>query len=319
MEKYIGHPNQVYGVEEMRLVGGRGDGMRMLYVRNAAGLSFMISADRAADIVRLSVKGDNYAYTSPCGFVSPAYYDKNAFLSSFTAGFCTTCGLSAVGTPCVDDGEETVLHGTVSNIPCENIYHFIENGEIHIRATVRDASLFGRKLLLHREYVCPIDKNEIRMTDTIENIGGTDAPLEVLYHCNMGYPLLDEGAKLTIPHHGVRARNEHAETGLATAAVIEPPQRGYTEMCFYYEMSGKPTVTLMNEKLGRGVSITYDTAELPFFTEWKMMGEGEYVLGLEPGNCLPDGRAAQREMGRLEILSPGAEKTHHLTFGFPEV
>ena len=34
MNTYIGHPSQLYGVEEVRLVGGKGDGMRMLYVRN---------------------------------------------------------------------------------------------------------------------------------------------------------------------------------------------------------------------------------------------------------------------------------------------
>ena len=45
-----------------------------------------------------------------------------------------------------------------------------------------------------------------------------------------------------------------------------------------------------------------------------MMGEGDYVLGLEPGNCEPDGRDVMRKQGKLEILAPGAEKTHHLTF-----
>ena len=31
---YIGHEQQLYGVEEHRLVGGKGDGMRLLEVRN---------------------------------------------------------------------------------------------------------------------------------------------------------------------------------------------------------------------------------------------------------------------------------------------
>lgn len=318
MNDYIGHPAQVFGVEEVRLVGGKGDGMRLLQVRNAAGLAFTVNADRAADITRLSVGGVNYGYFAPCGWVAPSFFDKNDFLASFTAGFFTTCGLTAVGTPCLDEGEQTTLHGTVSGIPCENIYHFIENNEIHIVATVREASLFGRKLLLRREYICPIDKNEIRMTDRIENIGEAETPLQVLYHCNMGYPLLSEDAKLTVPHHGVRGRNPHAESGLATAAVVEAPQAGYEEMCFYYEMEGEPTVSLFNEKLGRGIAITYDTRELPFFTEWKMMGKGEYVLGLEPGNCLPDGRASERAAGHLEFLAPGATKTHRLTFTFTE-
>ena len=319
MKDYIGHPAQVYGVEEVRLVGGKGDGMRLFQVRNAAGLAFTVNVDRAADITRLSVGGVNYGYFAPCGWVAPSFFDKHEFLASFTAGFFTTCGLRAVGSPCVDEGEETTLHGTLSGIPCENIYHFIENDEIHVVATVREASLFGSKLLLKREYVCPLYENEIRMTDRIENIGTTESPLQVLYHCNMGYPLLSPEAKLTIPYIGeIEARTAHAASGLSTATVIEEPQDGYEEMCFYYQMEGAPTVSLFNEKLGRGVEISYDTRELPFFTEWKMMGKGEYVLGLEPGNCLPEGRAAERAAGHLEFLAPNATKTHHLTFRFTE-
>ena len=85
MNKYIGHHLQLYGVEEMRLVGGKGDGMRILNVRNNKGLEFMISIDRCGDIVKLSFKGDNFGYFAPCGYVSPQYYDnKNTgFLKSF--------------------------------------------------------------------------------------------------------------------------------------------------------------------------------------------------------------------------------------------
>jgi hypothetical protein len=35
------------------------------------------------------------------------------------------------------------------------------------------------------------------------------------------------------------------------------------------------------------------------------MGFGDYVLGIEPGNCLPEGRVKAREAGRLRMLSPG--------------
>ena len=35
---YYGHPSQFFGVEEHRLVGGRGDGMRLLEIRNGLGL-----------------------------------------------------------------------------------------------------------------------------------------------------------------------------------------------------------------------------------------------------------------------------------------
>ena len=62
---YIGHASQLCGVEEVRLVGGKGDGMRRLQLRNATGLEKTVSADRCADISRLVFKGDNMGYFSP--------------------------------------------------------------------------------------------------------------------------------------------------------------------------------------------------------------------------------------------------------------
>ena len=320
MNKYIGNPLQIYGVEEVRLQGGKGDGMRLLNVRNGKGLEFTISVDRAGDISRLSFKGDNYGYFAPCGYVAPQYYDDKGagFLKSFTAGFITTCGLTAVGSPCTDDGEELPLHGTISNIPCDNVGHWIENDEIHIKLLVRDAVLFGRKLVLEREYICPINENVIYMTDKIKNTGSAVSPLEVLYHCNMGYPLLSENAVVTIPSTKVEARNDHAATDIANCLKMEKPQKDYEEMCFYHTMSGKAEVSIFNDDIGKGLKMVYDTNQLKYFTEWKMMGEYDYVLGLEPGNCLPDGRDVMREKGMLEFLEPGEEKVHSITFEFIE-
>ena len=320
MIKYLGHKNQVYGVEEMRLSGGKADGMRMLFVRNAKGLEFWVSVDRAADISRLTFKGDNYGYLSACGYVSPQYYDDKGlgFLKSFTSGFFTTCGLTAVGSPSVDDGEELPLHGTISNTPCENIMHWETDDEIHIKATVRDAKLFGHKLILEREYIVPIFKNEIYMTDTIKNIGSTTAPLEVLYHCNMGYALLSENAVIKIPSTEVLPRSEYAKQGIPTCLECEKPQSDYEEMCFYHTLHGNTEVSMYNPDIKKGIKMSYDTKELKYFTQWKMMGEYDYVMGLEPGNCLPDGRDVMREKGILEFLKPDEQKVHHIKFEFTE-
>lgn len=320
MKEYIGNELQIYGVTEMRLTGGKADGMRMLSVRNGGGLEFEISLDRCGDISRISFKGDNMGYFAPCGYVSPKYYDNvgNGFLKSFTAGFFTTCGLTAVGSPCVDGDEELPLHGTISNTPCESFCHYIENDEIHIKLTVREASLFAYKLVLEREYVCPLFGNEIRLTDRIKNIGSEDTPLEVLYHCNMGYPLLSENAEVTIPSLDVKPRNDHAREGIESCLKLEKPQRGYEEKCYYHTLSGNTCVSIYNKDINKGLNIKYDTSELPFFTEWKMMGEYEYVLGLEPGNCLPDGRDVMRAKGSLEFLKPDEEKIHNIKFEFTE-
>ena len=41
---YIGHEAQLWGVEEVRLQGGKGDGMRLLNVYNGAGLRYIAPA-----------------------------------------------------------------------------------------------------------------------------------------------------------------------------------------------------------------------------------------------------------------------------------
>ena len=41
-----------------------------------------------------------------------------------------------------------------------------------------------------------------------------------------------------------------------------------------------------------------------------MMGVRDYVLGLECGNCYPDGRDVMRKTGMLKSLEPGEQKTY---------
>lgn len=320
MNKYIGHQNQLFGVEDVTLSSGKGKGMRLLQVKNGSGLEFTVSVDRCADLSKVSFKSVNYGYFAPCGYVSPDYYDNigSGFLKSFTAGFLTTCGLTAVGSPCADNGEDLPLHGTISNTPCENISHWIENDEIHIKAIIRDASLFSHHLILEREYVAPLFKNELYITDKIKNIGNCESPVQVLYHCNIGYPLLDENAVVTIPAEEVIPRNNHAASDIENCLKMQKPTSGYEEMCYYHTMQGQTVVSVFNPTINKGIKMSYDTSELKYFTEWKMMGEYEYVLGIEPGNCRPDGRDVMRKQGIMETLAPGGKKVHHIKFEFTE-
>ena len=73
---------------------------------------------------------------------------------------------------------------------------------------------------------------------------------------------------------------------------------------------------IANAKAGVGVRVCYKKDELPFFTEWKMMGKGEYVLGLEPTNAFLDGPKIGEEGCEARVLSPGASESYALTFSF---
>ncbi len=314
MNPYIGHDSQVYGIEEHRLVGGKGDGMRLLEVNNGKGLELTVSLDRAADISRLRFRGINMSYFSPCGYVAPAYYDcvGGNWLKSFTAGFLTTCGLRAVGSPCVDEGEELPLHGTIANQPAESAYWLEENGELVVRATVKDEGIFAPKLRLMREIWVSLEKNDVTICDTIENTGDTKQPLEILYHMNMGYPLLDEDSVVEIPSIGVTPRDDHAAEDIENWMHMIKPEAGYVERCYYHKFEKEGKASIYQPKLGQGLEITFDAEELDGFVEWKMMGVRDYVLGLECGNCYPDGRDVMRRTGMLKFLEPGEKKTYQV-------
>ncbi len=318
---YEGHPHQIRGVERYALVGGRGDGMRLLHVRNGLGLEFDIAEDRCADIVRLSFRGVNCGYFAPAGFAAPAYYDKDGtgFLKSFTAGFFTTCGLRAVGSPCEDDGETLPLHGTISHTPAESVMISEHAEEIIITAEIRDAVLFADKLTLRRTYRISCRQNTVALHDEVVNEGSRTSPVMLLYHCNMGYPLLSETSEVLIPHVSVSARNAHAAASIETARVMEQPQADYEECCYYYDMQqmrGRAYAGIYNRTVGTGVVLSYDPTGLDCFTEWKMMGKHDYVLGLEPGNCYPDGRDVMRERGILKTLAPDGRYQTDLSFAF---
>lgn len=315
MNPYIGHEHQISGVEEHRLVGGKGDGMRLFEITNGKGLEMTVSPDRNGDISRLRFQGINMSYLSPCGYVAPAYYDRTEsnWLKSFTAGYLTTCGLQAVGSPCVDEGEVLPLHGSIANQPAEHAYWEEDEKEIRIHTTTKDEVIFGRKLALRRTIAVSKEENRFSIEDEIENTGDQTEPLEILYHMNMGYPLLDEDSVITIPSAEVLPRDDHAAEDIANWMHMEKPQAGYQERCYYHKFpDGKGFASIWQPKLNIGLEISFDAKELDGFVEWKMMGVRDYVLGLECGNCYPDGRDVMRRTGMLKFLKPGEKKRYRV-------
>lgn len=313
--QYIGHTSQLYGVEEVRLVGGKGDGIRLLQLHNAAGLSMTVCADRCGDIYRLNFKGDNMGYFSPTGYVAPAYYDdKNAgFLKSFTAGFMTTCGLIGAGNPCTDDGEYVPLHGTIGNTPCERIWWDEDAENLYIHAHINDSVALSRKLYMIRTIAVSKLENRFTVTDTVENRGDKESPIQILYHMNIGYPLLSENAVLDINSRQVKARNDHAQKDIDTWDKILPPAPGVAEQCYYHIFEDTACAGIYNPDIRKGLRIAFDPKVLNYFTQWKMMRCQDYVLGLEPGNCHPDGRDIMRKEGALSFLQPGQQTTFQFT------
>jgi hypothetical protein len=78
---------------------------------------------------------------------------------------------------------------------------------------------------------------------------------------------------------------------------------------------GWSRAAFMNSKKNLGIYIYYDTRYLPHFIQWKFLEMGNYVTGLEPSNCLVEGRSKERKQRSLIYLEPGEKKVIQLEIG----
>jgi hypothetical protein len=321
--KYVGDFSQVFGIKEYILADGKAKGVKAFDVKNGSGLEFTLIADRCLDIAGLSFKGINCSYITKAGIVAPEYYDANGigFLRSYFAGFLTTCGLRNVGSPCEENGEVFPLHGRISNIPAEEVCattEWTDGGPVlTISGKMKEARLFGENLILGRTITCRYGENKIILQNTIENCGFKREALMLLFHFNMGYPLLDENAILVTSTGILTPRDQDAIDGEATFSQCQAPTPDYAEQVFYHNLKANPngetSVALINKKLNLGAAIHFNKNQLFNFTQWKQMGEGDYVMGMEPCNCYVGGRTDPRNADIREYLEPGEIRNFDVT------
>jgi acylphosphatase len=320
--KYVGDLSQLFGVKDYRINGGKADGVRAVDIKNGSGLEFTVLPDRGLDMAYLSYKCVNFSYISKTGIVAPEYFQQSGkgFLRSFFAGFLTTCGLTYNGSPCNDEGEELGLHGRISNTPAEEVYAGTEwtSGQpvMKVKGKMREAGVFAEHVVLDREITCKYGENKIYINDIVENQGFREEPLMMLYHFNLGYPLLSSKSYFVSPSIKVVPRDEDAAIGLDDYSKMQVPTPGYNEQVFYHELradeNGRTFAARINPIQELGVAIWFNKKQLGRLTQWKQMGEGEYVVGIEPCNCHVEGRAKERKNGTLEFIKPGEKREFNL-------
>jgi galactose mutarotase-like enzyme len=133
----------------------------------------------------------------------------------------------------------------------------------------------------------------------------------VLYHVNLGWPLLDSGTVVDIPASSVTPRDPDAVEGMDRRTQIGEPQLGYREQVYIHERT-EHVARVTNAR--RGLAVTLRSSDsLPAIFEWKLTATKHYVLGLEPANT-PEiqGRAAARANGRLPRLEPGESRSYSI-------
>lgn len=313
--RHTGDIRQIADVRLCELSDGPGRGVRLAKFKTGSGFDFTVLLDRGLDIHDASYKGKALAWQSAGEITSPSFYEPEGtgWLRNFHGGWLNTCGLTNAGSPGRDDLGEYGQHGRVSNLPAHVLgcggRWLADEYELWLEASLRETSVFGFNLQLTRRLTARLGESSLQIADTIENLGDRAAPFMLLYHCNFGFPLLAAGSRLVMKKKSTRPRDEAAKPGLGTHLVMDHPQSGYAEQVFFHEMipakDGFVNIALVNEDLQLAGYVSYRQQELPELIQWKQMGTGTYVLGIEPANCLVMGRAAERQRGTLRMLAPG--------------
>ncbi|MCK5863352.1 MAG: aldose 1-epimerase family protein [Candidatus Hydrogenedentes bacterium] len=330
LRKRVGNMDQIAGVRTVTLADGNEHPGRAAIIKTGAGLEITVLLDRGLDIAAASFQGKAIGWRSTTGDAAPQYYEAEGlrWLRSYFGGLVTTCGLSRVGAPDTDSANNGQgLHGRISHTPARNIcvQQYWEKNKylLKVTGTMRETSVFGENLTLTRTVQTALGEKKFWIHDVVTNEGFRKTPLMLLYHCNMGWPVLDENSQIIAPSRIVAARDDHARKGQEQWDHMEKPTRNYQEKCYYHDMApgqdGTVTVAMINDGFssdtGFGGYVKYNKRELPRFVQWKMMGEQDYVCGLEPCNCGVEGRDIDEEKGLLDYLSPGEQREFHLEFG----
>jgi hypothetical protein len=320
--QYIGNSAQLGGTRHYVLSDGRGRDMRAIDVNSGSGLQYTILPDRGMDISLASFKGHNLVYLSCNGETHPSFFEPESFgwLNTFTGGLLTTCGLTYLGAPVKDGEEELGLHGRYSTIPARMVSDLSEwvgdDYHIRLRGIIEEGHIFGYKIRLEREISSVQGQNIIRIKDTVTNFGYKPSPYTILYHMNMGYPLLSEFSELVLDPANTVPATPYAGEGINDFRRFRKPEANCEEQVYFHLMKadnkGQAKVSLLNRKLGISLAIKFDTNQLPYLTEWKMMGMGEYVLGLEPCNVPARNRVALKEDNILPWLKAGETVTNNI-------
>ena len=333
-----GDVDAVGGVRAVVLDDGVERGIRAIEFRTGGGLRFEVLVDRAMDIGVAEFDDYSFGWRSATGFRHPGLHEINdedglSWLRSLS-GLVVTCGLDHTLFGGQYDAsnyryppKETIrhgLHGRVANIPARLVgYGRAWDGDqavLWAEGEVRQAAVFGEHLVLRRRIEADLGGNEIRLVDTVVNSGFVPTPHMFLYHCNLGWPLLDEGSEFDARIRATTWSSESAQSQGGPYLRFEAPVPGFIEQVYEHQLDadpdGKVRARLVNRHIERAFELEYSPAEFPHFFEWCNLRAGDYALGLEPSTHAVGGELAARDDGTMTWLEHNEERSYHSVFRF---
>lgn len=300
--------------------GGRSDGVHVATLDNGA-MSIDVLPTRGMGIWRVKRGDKTLGWQAPVRDpVNPAFVPLMepaglGWLDGFNELLCR-CGLESNGPPEFDDAGRLLrpLHGRIANTPAHRVELIVDEdaGLLTLRGVVDESRFHFQSLRLTTSITTRSGSNEFTWSDEVENIGGRDAMLQMLYHFNIGQPLLKAGARITAPIGVVAPLTQvAAKEGIDTWNIMPPPRPGSVEQVYVLDLAadnaGETRLLVSGLTDGEAVGLRFNKRTLPCLTVWRNTpAESDgYVLGIEPGTNYPNPRTFEQQHGRVVTLKPG--------------
>jgi len=321
--RYTGSIQQVAYARRIVYDEGRARGLNAVEVKNGP-MRFVIMLDKCLDIAELSYKGENINFLSKPGLNGRNPFDTHGGEAqrSIMGGLVFTCGFESIGRPYQSERGDFPMHGRMRTSPAENVAVNAgwEGDEyvITVSGNIREAALFGENLVLHRTIRTVLGHADIEIIDKVSNEAFREETCCLMYHCNIGYPYLNENCRLILPTKKVTARDPVSTANIDRVMTMDAPKDNEEEYVYLHKLAyaenGDTFAALVDDTKARGIKISFNVNSLPEFGQWKSTGSGDYVMGLEPGNLQVYGGWYAEEQHCLPTIGAQETKTYNLTF-----
>jgi hypothetical protein len=212
------------------------------------------------------------------------------------------------------------VHGRIANLPCHSLEVEIqpELGILEVIGRVTETRFLVYSLELESRMRFQVGRNTIDIRDTVTNPLTSPGSMQLLYHINLGQPVLQSGSRLVAALDRLAPRDPRASEGVDTWDACDGPESGFREQVYYatplMDENYWTEAMLTNHDRSLGYSVHFDCRTLPYFNVWKNTAgvEDGYVLGLEPATGLPNARSFEEQNGRLVRLQGGQSRTFRL-------
>jgi len=306
-------------VRSRRLAGGRREGV--LLVELVAGdTRVFILPDRGLGIWKMICGGVELGWQSPvAGPVHPALVPLGepsglGWLDGFDE-LVARCGLVSNGAPDFDTGGRLVhgLHGRIANLPAHELTVTLdeEAGTLTLDGAVDETRFLIHALRMETSLVLSADRPRIAWTDTVTNLSARPASMQLLYHVNLGPPLLGAGAEVVVAIDELAPRAASAAADVPTWNRYDAPRAGRGEDVHFARIrpdaAGLASALLVVPDGSQAAGLSWRADTLPCFALWKNQGAlaDGYVTGLEPATNHPNPRSFEESQGRVVPLGPG--------------